>query len=210
MTAAEGAELATAGYIVADPMQVGPVPGSVRVTITDAGRAALQAPAPAVDAKPIVSAVVVGVAMPAPLKRGGNNNLKPRESIYGFNDLPEPTYAADGTPMFGSFHVAKTASNPEPWKSMASNVSAANKRSEVAVLDANGQPVLETVEKKALVKGADKKPVLDSEGNKQYTVTTETRQAMKATKKFIARRVNAQDPNGEGVRVFRVPLDYQG
>jgi len=213
MTGAEGTELVQLGYIAVDANQPGTVPGSCRVSITEAGINALSNPSPATVATaaptkvaPVISEVRTGVALPAPLPRGGANNLKPRESSYPFDQLGEPT--ADG---FSSFHIKSTAENPEPWKAMASNVSAANKRSEVEVKDpATGQPVMETVTKKKLVKGADKKPLLDANGKRQYTEESVTQAKMIPTKRFIARRVNATDPNGAGVRVFRVPLDFQG
>jgi len=204
MTGAEGTELVQLGYIAVDASQPGPVPGSCRVSITEAGVNALSVTAP-VKVAPVIGEVRTGIALPAPLPRGGANNLKPRESVYPFDQLGEPT--ADG---YASFHIKSTAENPEPWKAMASNVSAANKRSEVEVRDANGQVVMETVTKKKLVKGADKKPLLDANGKRQYTEETVTQAKMVPSKRFIARRVNESDPDGAGVRVFRVPLDFQG
>ena len=204
MTGQEGQELVTLGYITPDASQPGSVPGSCTVTITDAGIAALQQAPPSV---PVISQIRTGVALPAAGKRGGANNLKPRKSVYPFDQLPEPVVGPDGSVQCASFHVSPTADNPEPWKSMASNVSAANRRSEVAVTDASGQVVMETIPKKTLVKDAAGNAVLGPDGKKVYTEAQVTQTKMQATKKFIARRVNADDPDGVGARVFRVPLN---
>lgn len=224
MTGEEGQELASQGLIQADPSQLNPAnPAACRVNITEAGVQLLTTSAPTSQATPPVMnstppnaapaasptfQVQTGIAIPKATRRGNSGNLKPRQSQYPFDQLPDPAIGPDGQPQCASFHVAVTEANPEPWKAMASNVSAANRRSEVELKDANGQPIMETVEKKTLFKGADKKPMLDSNGNKQYQTSQVTQPKTQATKKFIARRVGKDDPNGEGVRVFRVPLEF--
>jgi hypothetical protein len=215
MTGEEGQELGALGLIQADPSQLDPSnPMACRVSITEQGINALNTPpaaAPAVApvAPALTFVVQTGISIPTATRRGGANNLKPRKSQYPFDELPDPVIdPATGQPQYASFHVACTEASPEPWKAMASNVSAANRRFEVEVKDANGQPVMETVEKKTLIKGADKKPMLDSNGNKQYKTEQVVQAKTVATKKFIARRVGKDDPNGEGVRIFRVPLDF--
>lgn len=214
MNAQEGQELVQAGLIQVDPTQLDPNDSSkARVTLTAAGQAALtqtsqvqSGPVPA-SSGPVIGEVRMGLPIPTATRRGGANNLKPRDSQYPFDELPDPINDPEGL-QCGSFHIACTADNPEPWKKMASNVSAANKRSEVKVKDEAGNVVMETVPKKKLVKGEDGKPVKDADGKNQYTEEIVTQPKMQATKKFIARRVNKDDPDGEGVRVFRVPLDY--
>ena len=215
MTGQEGQELVEAGFATPDPSQPGTVPGSCRVSLTQAGWDYFQAmqqqtPTPtAPAAKPAVSGVTVGVPLPAPRKRGGANNLVPRESIYPFDELAEPTIdPASGQPLYASFHVGCTPEKPEPWKAMASNVSAANKRSEVEVKDEAGNVVMENVTKKTLVKGEDGEAILGADGKRQYTEEIVSQPKTEATKKFLARRVGKDDPAGEGVRVFRVPLDF--
>lgn len=212
MNAQEGQELSAHGLIQAHPEQVDPTdPTKVRVSLTDAGTQYLasQAQQPVKEAKgPVVSEVRTGLSIPEPAKRGGANNLAPRQSQYPFGELPEPTTDAQGNPVYASFHVAVTDDNKEPWKSMASNVSAAKKRSEVEIKDGAGNVVMETVTKKTLIKGEDKKPLLDANGKRQYSESQVTQPKTEATKNFIARRVNKDDPDGEGVRVFRVPLDF--
>lgn len=208
MTGEQGQELLANGCIVIDPNQVGPVPGSCRVATTEAGMKALEGHK--ASFKPVVSAPTVGIGLPAPGKRGGNNNLKPRSSTYPFNDLLEPVTLADGSIQYSSFHVACKPENPEPWLAMASNVSAANTRSEVEVKDASGTVVTETVQKKTMVKGPDGKGLKGADGKTQYTVSVVSQPKTQATKKFIARRVNETDPNGPGVRVFRVQVGFNG
>lgn len=221
MTAQEGEELAKAGLITVDPNQVNPAnPQAFLVQITETGVAALSQPAapaaPPAVAPPVAPTapespkfqVSTGVAIPKVKRGGGANNLTPRKSQYPFDELPEPTVGQDGQPAYASFHVPVTQENPEPWKRMASNVSAANKRCQVEVKDDAGQTVMELVTKKTLIKGEDNKPLLDGEGKKQYREEQVSQPKMQSEKKFIARRVNGDDPNGEGVRVFRVPLNF--
>lgn len=220
MTAEEGNELASLGYIGVDANQRSPLNNNAfRVMITEAGVNALNSSAPAAPAFPtmmappsIPVAPVAPVAAPAApkvkptfsiasnipvptIQRG--SGLVPRETIYPFNELE----------INQSFHVPATEENPTPHKTMASNVSAANKRSEVDYLDpTTGQPVPVQVTKKTLQKDAEGNAIKDASGKKVYTQSTIVENKKVATKKFVARRVDATDPNGPGVRVFRVSL----
>ena len=254
MTGVEGQELAQAGLIVvAQPTQQDPSnPGAVRVLLTEAGQAqlnAMSAPAPAaapapapapapaaapafpstpVAAAPLTQVPVVeeiattqpAVAATTPLfavasgvsipktKRRGNPNLGQhrRSSKYPFDQLAEPTFDANGNLIAASFHVPATTEEPTPWKSLASTVTAANKRSEIAAIPA----AKETVEKQRRVKGADGKAIKNAEGKfvlEKYNVEQDV---MVQTKRFVCREVDSTDPAGAGVRVFRVPLDFKG
>jgi hypothetical protein len=215
MTGQEGQELVNLGYASPDPQQPGRVPGSCLVSLTPAGWQAYQSLAtqpmnsdPATPTSIEKPKIDVGIPMPAPRKRGGANNLVPRESIYSFDDLLEPSAGPNGEIVYSSFHVPCTPEKPEPWKSMASNVSAANKRSEVEVKDEAGNVVMETVTKKKAIKDESGNIVKDEDGKRQYTEEQVRQPKTEATKKFVARRVGKEDPAGEGVRVYRVQLDF--
>lgn len=197
MTAGEGQELAQAGLITVVPSETSPVnPLAYRVHITEAGVNALSAPvapvAPVASAKPVYA---IADNIPIPTVKRGNPNIgnQQRESSYPFEQLQ----------INQSFHVPCTSEDAEPWKKMASNVAAANTRSLVEVVP---QEMVTTEHRKMRV-DAEGKPILSAEGKKQYDkfVTTEPKKV--ATKRFIARRVDATDPCGAGVRVFRVALD---
>lgn len=224
MTGQEGAELVELGYIIPDQNKPGTVPGSCLVVITQAGINALQSqtqavppPAATPKSKPVVGEIEQGIAIPV-VKRGGSNNLTPRKSDYNFDGLgePQPNPADPANPICPSFHVSDPSLTNDPdgeaLKKLAakisSSVSAANKRSEVEVTDPAGTVLMVTKEKKTLVRGEDGKALLDANGKRQYTLEQVTVPQTQPTKKFVARKVNAQDPKGVGVRVFRVPLDY--
>lgn len=221
MTAEEGNELASLGYIGVNAQERSPInPNAYRVSILEAGVNALNqttmqtappsfppsapvtppmpqsAPvaAPATPKEKPSFKIASGIPVPT-IQRGGS--LVPRETIYPFNDLE----------VGQSFHIPATEENPNPHKSMASNVSAANRRSEVDYIDpATGQPVAVQVTKKTLQRDAAGNVVVDANGKKVYTQTTIVENKKVATKRFISRRVDATDPEGPGARVFRVAL----
>ena len=206
MTGEEGQELVTAGYIQPDPMQVGPVPGSCRVMITQAGINALT-PAPPM-AQQIESHWEIATNVPLK-KKGHSKNLKPAESKYPFDELPEPFIdPVTGGPCFPSFHVKATPENPKPWVSLTSCTKNANAKAMMVERRGDGQPVMETVKARKLVKDAEGKPVLDANGKRQFNEVEVLQEKKTPVKLFISRRADAKDPCGVGVRVFRVPVDY--
>lgn len=73
--------------------------------------------APAVAAKPKFE--IETIAMPVAKRNPGG-----AQNLYPFDDLPAP--GADG--KVSAFFVPVTAERPEPWKSLASTVSSAQKR----------------------------------------------------------------------------------
>lgn len=203
LTAAEGESLLAEGLITVDPAQPNPMnPTAFLVKLTAAGLAA----ASTVKEKPVVSAIVAGIAIPAKKPRSGNaNNLTPRAAVYPFEQLPAPvTDPISGQVQYASFHVAANAGNPEPWKKLASATSAANKRSRQPMLDANNQPVLQSVEVKKVQKDANGKAIVGADGKRLTYVVTEMLPVTSEGKLFAAHRVDATDPNGVGCRVFRI------
>lgn len=197
MSADEGSELASNGLISVESGFVNPInPSQFLVRITDAGKAILTTspPAASVSAAPGVKQTFTiddNIPLPAIVRGGGNTgNFRHRTSQYPFEQLQ----------VNQSFHVAVTAEDAEPHKKMASNVSAANKRSEVPVVPGE---VVRTNHKRKLL-DPQGKPVKGSDGKDVYEQYEMIGPKMVPTKKFVARQVNATDPKGAGVRVFRV------
>jgi len=220
MTATEGGDLAAEGLIQVNPGEVSSSnPYAFRVVITDSGINAVkslseqQPPAPPAYAFPTAPvaanfvpyaqnqepakgskfSVDTGVSIPK-ITRGGSNNLKPRESEYPFEAME----------IGQSFHVPTSADDAEPHKRMASNVSAANRRFERKLVP----EVMQTVTRKKLSKDQAGNPIIGYDGKKVYEQYQETIAQTEETRKFIARRVDSTDPQGPGVRVFRVALDF--
>lgn len=141
-----------------------------------------------------------GVSIPK-IKRGGNLANYRRESKYPFDTLGQPTLDAAGTVTeAASFHIAATEKTPEPWKSLASTVSAANKRYQEKKIPEEKQIV---TRRKAQRDAAG--DVVKGEDGKRVMVEVQVEDfVMVETKKFICRRVGAEDPRGVGARVFRI------
>jgi hypothetical protein len=156
------------------------------------------------------------VGIPKPLKKGRpvNDNPidKPNKTVYPFDDLQSPYITTDPntgqqTTVYSSFHVPATSDYPHPWKKMASTVSAANKRYTQKVIDpATGKPKTVMVEKKSFIKtDQPNQPYqLDADGKRATQSTTVEQAVTEQVRKFQAFRVDATDPCGVGVRVFRM------
>lgn len=76
--------------------------------------------APADDAKPTFAIETAPADIFAQKRRGGG-----RGDTYPFDQLQAP---ADGAAVGGAFFIPATEKTPEPWKSLASTVSAASRR----------------------------------------------------------------------------------
>lgn len=157
--------------------------------LTDAGKAAVAGnPAPA----PASSGYTIDDAVPVPTTK----TRAPREGGYPFDQLA----------VGQSFHVAKTAANPDPASRLASSVSGARVKYSVPMTDEAGNPVMETVTVKdyqrdpntkgGFAKGADGKRIVTG-------TRTETRPKMKEGRSFTVASVGKDDPRGEGARVWR-------
>lgn len=150
-----------------------------------------------------IGAVRADVGLPAPKPRGGKTGGT-RKSQYPYDQLPEQVPGQQPA----SFHVkaeeGKTVA--DLVKKMSSNTSAANRRYEEADLDANGQTQQEVYDKRTFTRDAEGGYVLDENGKRTSTVEQKSRIKMKRTRKFISAEVSDQDPEGPGVRVFRVAL----
>ena len=219
MTATEGGDLAAEGLIQVNPGEVSSSnPYAFRVVITESGINAIKSLSkPQADAFPSAPVATGGGGGGTPyvqnqqsaksskfsidsgvairkISRSGNTNLKPRESEYPFNAME----------IGQSFHVPVTADDAEPHKRMASNVSAANTRFEKEVVP---QEII-TVTRKRVTKDENGNVIIGQDGKKVYEKYQESKPRTEETRKFIARRVDQSDPQGPGVRVFRVALDF--
>lgn len=219
MSQAEGQELVANGCIQVNMSEEDPNrPGAFRVRITQVGHQVLTQsisqpaqfapPSPpqtnAQTSPPVATAqensnetpkFAISADVPMPAKAPRSSNLRPMQSKYPYDQLVAVGY---------SFHVPATEDNPEPHKTMASNVGAANRRYEKPVLDEHGQPVMETVKKKRVVKDGLGNKVKDDKGKLVYETYEENQPKTRPDRKFAARRVDKSDPLGPGVRVYRV------
>ena len=187
LTAEQGSNLASEGLIMVNPAVVSPDnPHAFFCQLTQAGIDAI----PDIPTEPTepTSQFPISADVPVPIKIKRESG--PRISKYPF-DLLE---------INQSFHVSVSDECPEPWKTVASNVGAANRRYEEP--DPSGEKV--TVKHRKLVKGADGKAIPGPDGKRAYkeVVTQEPKKIQ--TRKFIGRRVDTTDPNGPGCRVFRI------
>lgn len=199
LTQDEGLDLITAGQAEANPEISNADDGTVAVRLTDAGTAALAAAnapagaaaAPAAAAVKPTFEIEKGVAMPTNTVRNGGG----RESSYPFDQLE----------VGDSFHVPKTAENPNPAVRLASSVSGARVKYSEAVNNDDGTPKTETVKVPVYQKDADGKTFSkDAEGKRIKTGEQDAvKPVTKQTRDFSVKTVAATDPKGEGARVWR-------
>lgn len=180
LTQAEAGDVVNKGLAVVDTAKVDG--DTAAVSLTDAGRAALAAGEPAATT---ASAFTIddGVTMPTDVARRG------RSGGYPFDKLE----------VGQSFHVAKSAENPDPASRLASSVSGAR----VRFSEKTGETETVTVKTykrgpdgKGYAKDADDKRIVESERQ-------ETRDKLKVTRDFTVKSVGTDDPRGEGARVWR-------
>lgn len=189
LTQAEGQDIIAAGHATVDTSVV--ENDTAKVTLTEAGKAALQAgdPAGATAATATSSAasssfdIDDAVAMPTDAARRG------RSGGYPFDKLA----------VGQSFHVAKTAENEDPAARLASSVSGA--RAKYSEPTGEKEDVVVKTYKRAetgkgFAKDAEGKRIVESE-------KTETRDVLKVTRDFTVKTVGAEDPRGVGARVWR-------
>jgi len=196
LTQDEGLEAVNAGHATVDTSVV--EGSTAKVTLTEAGIAALSAAnAPAVSSASTF-AVDDAVPMPSETKRRG------RTGGYPFDKLT----IADGAPFGQSFHVpvgtkdgvAETADDVATR--LQSSVSGARARFSEEI---PGET--ESVTVKDYQKDADGKFVKDADGKRIVTGShTETRPKTRMTRDFKVMAVDASDPNGPGARVWRIAL----
>jgi len=196
LTAVDGQELIGLNLITVDPSQTSPTDANAFLcTLTEAGQKALSV-APA--APPIVAAVPAeaptfklrdDIAVPA-IKRGGGGTRQKKESVYPFASME----------INQSFHVAPGEDIDKTSRVLSTQVSNANKASRVPT----NPPAIVAVTKRRIKKDEAGNTVIGENGKKVMESYEVQEQAMTQTKFFVSRKVNSDDPNGPGIRVFRV------
>lgn len=187
LTQAEGQDIIAAGDATVDTTKT--EGDTAAVSLTEAGQAKVDAENGKASASTTAAAssgsfdIDDGVAMPGASTRG-------RSGGYPFDKLE----------VGQSFHVAKTADNPNPADRLASSVSGA--RTKYAEDTGETETVkVKTYKKgengKGFAKDADGKRIVESE-------TDATRPKLKVTRDFTVKTVGADDPRGEGARVWRI------
>lgn len=167
----EGEGLANAGLIEVNPAMADPNDANkFAARPTDAGLkyADEVGGEPASEPAKVKPTFTIRDDVPLAPRRGGGGGG--RESIYPFDALN----------VGQSFHVAKTADNENPARTMATAVSQA-------------------VRKHALEDGFE----TDENGNVKLNKAGEQVIKWKPTKVFTVRQVGADDPDGEGARIYR-------
>jgi hypothetical protein len=179
LTQDEGAEAVKAGFATVDTATTDG--DTAAVSLTDAGRAALTGNGGVATKFEIEDNV--------PLPTGTSGNRRGRVAQYPFAMLE----------VGQSFHVPKTEANPDPANRLASSVTGA--RDQFAVATGENKDVVVT----EYQRGEDGKYVKDAEGKRIATGTrTESRPVKTLVRDFKVASVGADDPKGEGARVWRI------
>lgn len=185
LTQAEGADVVGAGLATVDTSNVDGDKAAVSLTEAGAKLAAENAPATA-GAPAANSGYEIDDAVAIPT----NSAQRSRVGGYPFDKLE----------VGQSFHVAKSAENPDPVTRLQSSVSGARSKYSVEV---PGETETVTVKEyqrgeggKGYAKGADGKRIV-------VNTKTESRPKMQVTRDFTVKAVDASDPRGEGARVWR-------
>lgn len=210
LTQEEGAEIVAAGHAAIDA-NTNAGEGLASVYLTDAGIAALDAAAASAQgntegtadagttapaaAAPVATGFKVSKAVPIPTTKA---KRKGTGSIYPFDKLE----------IGDSFHVPKTADRPDPASSLASSVSGARVQFSEIVMGEDGKtPVMEEVTVIEYAKDAHGKFLKDSDGKRVKSGEKKVnREQRRLTRDFLVKSVDGTDPEGEGARVWRVPL----
>lgn len=182
-------ELLTNGFIAVDTDDV--VDGAATAVLTEAGEAYVKDNKPAEAAAPKTKiGIDTNIPMPEFTRRS------PGESTYPFDKLE----------VGHSFHVPKTAANPDPLTRLSSSISGARLRYSPVLTDAEGKPIMETVEKTIYQTDEAGEYVKDAEGKRVKTGTEQVEREKRGdpTRDFKAKVVDASDPAGEGVRCWRI------
>lgn len=181
LTQDEGADLVNSGYATVD---TGVTDGNTaKVTLTDAGRAALASSGNSATSFEIED----NIPIPTSTARRG------RTGGYPFENLNEGQ----------SFHVA--AKDGEAPADVAARLQSSVSGARARFAEDTGET--ESVERKVYQKNEDGSFAKDSEGKRIVTGTeTVTRAKTRLTRDFTVKPVGEDDPKGPGARVWRVAL----
>lgn len=196
VTPAEAAAPAVAAAPVVAPTVAETIPAAPPVTAPVVAPVTAPVPAETVAAPSGATGgfnIRADVVMPKIVRTPPSNANRPEK--YPFSQLE----------IGQSFHVAVGAGEDidKIARKMSTQCSKANKASRVPV----NPPQTKEVEKKEMIKDAEGKPVLDANGKKTYTKKKVVEQVTEQTKFFASRKTDGNDPEGVGVRVFRITAE---
>lgn len=194
LTQDEGADIVSSGnaVVIIDPVAPD---GLATVTLTDAGKAIVEAIPPVAPAAPVAAApslkLVVRNDVPMPVITGRSRG---RASQYPFDTMA----------VGDSFHLPKTETNPDPAGAIASSLTGARLKYAMPVMADDGvTPVTETVKEATYEKDATGKRV-KVDGHFVKTGEIEVQKPkLNFVRDFVAASVDATDADGVGARVWR-------
>ena len=175
------------------------VDGAAAVRLTDAGIAAAEAAKGTPEAPASASSGGIEIDDDVQMPEGLGRRRAPSETLYPFDKLE----------IGQSFHVAKTAENPDPATRLSSSVSGAHIRYSPVINGEDGKPLMEEYASPVYQRTEDGKGYAKDENGKRIKTGEETKTREKRgepTRKFRIVPVDASDKRGEGARVFRVAV----
>lgn len=189
LTQAQGFDLVSKGLASVDTANT--QGDAAFVTLTEAGLAVLNgtAQAPAAPAANPVFTVRADIPVPSAKRRGRAGTSK---------------YPIDTMEVNQSFHVPKTAENPDPANTIASSIANARIKYAVKVTNPDGSPKMVSKTVRTYKKSADGKLEKDAEGHRiiETESTTEVQETTNG-RDWVVASVDASDPEGVGARVWR-------
>lgn len=192
LTQAEGAEQVAAGNLELTGNTDGDL---AEVRLTDAGRAALAAAGGDNGGAASTPSYELESGIPLPEKRSRRSNGN-RESQYPFAKME----------VGQSFHIPKTEDNKNPADRIAPTITRLRAQAAKPVFEADGTtPVMETVKQITYQLDDKGKRVKNAEGG--FIKTGEVmvqRQKTAPAVDYLVQTVGAEDPKGEGARIWRV------
>ena len=156
-----------------------------------------------------IGPIVDTVAPPQPKAKKKSSGSGSTRTKYPFDHLPEPRAGEDGELVYASFAVVLEEGQTieQLSKKVSSSVSAANSRAKEVVVGEDGQPVMEQFEGREYLRNEDGTYQKDEDGKRMSKVVTKTREKTTQTKRFRSFVMQEGDPAGQGVRVFRYPVE---
>lgn len=172
------------------------VEGAALVRLTDAGMAAAREATDPADGSAGAASGGIEIDDDVPMPEGLARRRSPQETLYPFDKLN----------VGQSFHVPKTAANPDPATRLSSSVSGAHIRFSPELTNADGTPQMESYTSPIYAKNEAGEFVKDENGKRVKTGDEpKTRQARgEPTRKFRIVPADASDKRGEGARVYRI------
>jgi hypothetical protein len=186
LTQEEAGEAFAAGYVTVDNTIV--EGNTAAVSLTDAGKAALTS----TEATPAGAAAANGFEIDAAIPLPGAGSRRGRSGGYPFEALE----------VGQSFHV-KPSKEDDTLDALLTRISSSVSGARTRFAEETGET--ETVKVKTYKRKEDGKGFEKDAAGKRIVENEveETRPKMRVTRDFVAAKVGADDPKGEGVRIWR-------